>query len=375
MATVYGVRGIHRVSLASAAILALSSAWLAPLAWAANNAPATAEMGTYSRDAKQKNFALTLTPPAVAKQDQSRDVVVVFNTAASQTGVYRDAALAALDACVAKLHPQDRVQILAADLEARPMSEKFVAAGSPDLKNAVAALRREAPLGATDMEKVLSTAAGRFEKDRSEGRVLVYIGDGRSPANMLTTESFRGLVDRLSKAHISVSSYGVGPQCDGRLLLALSNQTGGNVYIENALARTNDAEKVTEARANDENVRRGATVGTMMADWVRARIYWPTSANWPADLDQVYPKSLPALRSDRETVVIGASSKPLTNAVEITAEVSVDGKPIELRWSATPQNRGDAYAYLPQLVDMARRDGGLTLTTLGTRGLEESGRL
>src|SRR4051794_16023321 len=375
MPTVHRVRGIHRVSLGSAAILALSSAWLAPLASAANTAPATAEMGTYSRDAKQTYFALTLTPPAVAKQDQPRDVVIVFNTAASQTGAYRDAALAALDACVAKLHPQDRVQILAADLEARPMSEAFVAAGSPELKNAVAALRREAPLGATDMEKVLSTAARRFDKDRPEGRVLVYIGDGRSPANMVTTESFRGLVDALSKAHISVNSYGVGPQCDGRMLLALSNQTGGNVYIENALVRANKAEKVSDERANDENARRGATVGGMIADWARASIYWPTAASWPADLDRVYPKNLLPLRSDRESIVVGASSKSLKNAVEFGATADLDGKRVELHWSATPQGKGDAYSYLPQLVDIAQRDGGLTLPTLGTRGLEESGRM
>ena len=39
------------------------------------------------------------------------------------------------------------------------MTKKFVAAGSADLKAAVEALRKESPLGSTDMENVLRTAA------------------------------------------------------------------------------------------------------------------------------------------------------------------------------------------------------------------------
>ena len=61
----------------------------------------------------------------------------MFNTAASQTGPYRETALAAVEACIAKLHPQDRVQLLAADLEARPITEKFLAAGSAEMRAAL----------------------------------------------------------------------------------------------------------------------------------------------------------------------------------------------------------------------------------------------
>ena len=32
-------------------------------------------------------------------------------------------------------------------------------------------------------------------------------------------------------------------------------------------------------------------------------------------------------------------------------------------------------SYLPQLVELAERDGGLSLTTLGSRGLAETGRM
>src|SRR5262245_27370347 len=116
MSSVSWVRGMNCVIINGALSLALSVA-LAATSFAADAAKPSAELGTYSRDGGQTYYALSLTPPAAAvSQDQPRDVVIVFNTAASMTGPYRETALAAVEACVAKLRPQDRVQIVAADL-------------------------------------------------------------------------------------------------------------------------------------------------------------------------------------------------------------------------------------------------------------------
>ena len=41
----------------------------------------------------------------------------------------------------------------------------------------------------------------------------------------------------------------------------------------------------------------------------------------------------------------------------------------------TPENKGESYAFLPQVVEMAQHDGGITLPTLGSKGLAETGRL
>ncbi len=376
MSNVHWVRGMYRTVFECFPSAALLLMLFGAPALAANAQQASAELGIYTRGADQTFFALSLTPPAAAAtQDQPRDVIILFNTSASQAGAYRETALAAVDACVAKLHPHDRVQLFAADLEARPITEKFLAAGSAELRSALESLRRESPLGATDMENVLRAASSRFDKARPEGRVIIYIGDGRSSANLIGADSFRALVESLSAQHIAVSSYSVGPQHDGRLLAALSNQTGGNLYVAEPMIRANDAEKITDARAKQENLRRGAAVGTQLADWVRASVYWPTGATWPAELGQVYPKSLPPLRTDRDTIVFGAAAGALNKPIEVRAQVVVNGKPAELHWSATAQNKGDAYAYLPQVVDVARRDGGITLPTLGSAGLVETGRL
>ena len=341
-------------------LLALSLAIFGVTVTSVSAAPSLADLGTYTQESGKTYFALSLTPPAAAQQDQPRDVVILFNTSASQAGPYRDTALAAVEACIAKLHPQDRVQIFAADLQARPITNKFWTAGSPELRAALEALRRESPLGATDMENVLRTAVARFEKDQPNARVLLYIGDGRSSANLIGNDVFSGLVTALTGAKIAVSSYAIGPQINGQFLAALSNQTGGNLYVAEQVARANDAEKITDARANDENVRRGASVGAQMANWVRAAVYWPTAATWPAELGQVYPKAMPPLRADRDTIVIGGAAAPLNKPIEVRAQVVANGKPSELHWSATAQNKGEAYAFLPQLVDEAKHDGGLT---------------
>src|SRR5687767_7016926 len=125
----------------------------------AGSAKPSAELTTYQRDDGKTYFALSLMPPSTsAAKERANDIVILFDTSASQAGVYRETALAALGACISKLGPYDRVQLLAVDLEARPMTEKFVAANSAELRAAVDRLRAEPPLGATDMELVARAA-------------------------------------------------------------------------------------------------------------------------------------------------------------------------------------------------------------------------
>lgn len=376
MLTVHWVRGMVSICVKGACSAALALSAFGVSAHAADPHQPTAELATYAGDDGQTFYALSVTPPAdAAQQTQPRDIVILFDTSASQSGIYRETGLAALEASLAKLNPKDRVQLLAADLEARPLTPKFLLAGSAELRAAVESLRREPPLGSTDMENVLRTAASKFDKNQPEGRVLFYIGDGLSSANLLGTDSFRVLVGELSAAHIPVNSYAIGPQCDGRLLAALANQTGGNLYIAEPMAQANVAEKVTDARANEENLRRGSTVGATLAEWARATVYWPVNITWPSELGQVYPKALIPLRSDRDTVAIGAATGPFNKPLEIKAQFFAAGKPVELHWSATPKNAGDSYAFLRQLVQLAKIDDGITLPSVGSAGLAETGRI
>jgi hypothetical protein len=225
------------------------------------------------------------------------------------------------------------------------------------------------------MEQALRSAASRFEKERPGARAILYVGDGLSTANLLGTEAFRDLVQTLTGAKATVSSYAVGPKRDGALLAALANQTGGNLYMDEPMVWANDEQKVTEARAREENVRRGATVGESMAEWTRATVLFPVEVTWPAELGDVYPKTLPPLRTDRDTVVVGSASRQLDKPIALSVAVTSGVKPMELKWSAAPSTAGDSHAFLAQVVEMARADGGISLPTVGSAGLAETGRM
>ena len=198
---------VRRSILLALAVFVASRAW----------ADGKAELHTYDRGDGQTFYALSLTPPQAAASGaahQPREVVILFDTSASQTGAYRDTSFAALEACIAKLRPEDRVQLMAVDLEARPITEQFVAAGSAELKAAIEKLHNESPLGSTDMESVMRTAATRFGQDNKTSRAVVYIGDGMSTANLIGTQAFGDVVKQLRAAQIPVSSYAIGPRRD-----------------------------------------------------------------------------------------------------------------------------------------------------------------
>src|SRR6185295_10816072 len=116
------------------------------------------------------------------------DVVVLFDTSASQTSTYRDKALASLDILLAGLHESDRVKLVAVDLQALPLTDAFVPAQGDQINKAVATLYKRIPLGSTDMDTALRAAAGSFSAKSEDAKVVrsvVYIGDGMSTANFL----------------------------------------------------------------------------------------------------------------------------------------------------------------------------------------------
>src|SRR5262249_50104761 len=131
MLTVHRIRGMVSKFTLTALALAIVTAAVAQTAIAGETQRASAELSTYATDDGQSYFALSIMPPIeAATQSQPRDIVILFDTSASQTGIFRDAAFSALESCLAKLNPNDRVQLFAADLEARPMTKGFVSAGS-----------------------------------------------------------------------------------------------------------------------------------------------------------------------------------------------------------------------------------------------------
>src|SRR5262245_19988493 len=88
--------------------------------------PQTARLSTYATN-DQSYFALSLLPATAADPAQRNELVLLVDTSASQAGPIRQSALEALDALLAGLRPADRVQLVAIDGRAVPMSAGFAA--------------------------------------------------------------------------------------------------------------------------------------------------------------------------------------------------------------------------------------------------------
>jgi hypothetical protein len=289
------------------------TALLLAVAQSAPTSPEAARMECYTAADGTNYFALGVAPNVAVPAAAAHDVVVLFDTSATQIDEYRTRSLAALSALLGGLAPTDRVQLLAVDINAIPMTPGFVAAGSAQLTAAVAKLQGRVPLGASDMDKTLSAAVAAFTGAPTNPRAAVYIGKGTSLANLLATARFDQLVGALSDSHVAVSSLAIGPRLDMQLLSALAGRTGGKVVGD----------------ASD-----GAKLGAQLLTAVQGPVLWPQSVTYPPAFTEVFPKRTPPLRLDRDSVVVGCYQGAGPFDVQMT--VAGANGPQTLTWKVTP---------------------------------------
>src|SRR5262245_40383820 len=129
-------RPFVRLTFAAVAALAISG-----MAWA--QAP-TARLGTFEKDS-QTDFALRLIRQTATNPAQKNEVVIMVDTSASQAGRYRAEAMSALQSMLSAMGPNDRVQLMAVDMKAAPMSAGFVAPQGPEMQAALAKLNGRTP--------------------------------------------------------------------------------------------------------------------------------------------------------------------------------------------------------------------------------------
>ncbi|HEX5105152.1 MAG TPA: hypothetical protein VFV87_15135, partial [Pirellulaceae bacterium] len=307
-------------------------------------------LATYDKDGEQY-FALSLSPGVPAAANQANEVVILFDTSASQAGNYRTDALSALDSLLGMLQATDRVHLMAVDMKAVPMMTGFAAPGSPEMTAAVTKLRARAPLGATDLESGLASAAASFSEGDA-ARTVIYIGDGMSKAKIFSDASYARLVGDLRNGHVAVSSLVIGSERNAHLMATLANHTGGVVRVDSDAANA------------------ATTAGQALARSVHAGVLWPSEVTLPANVTASYPALVPPLRTDRDSVLIGTMSNSEAGEVKISG--TLDGKPVDLTWNVTPEKSSDDFSFLPQLVSLASKDSGLSLPTVGSEGLREA---
>ncbi|HET6884120.1 MAG TPA: VWA domain-containing protein, partial [Pirellulales bacterium] len=300
-------------------------------------------------------FALKLSPQLAQPKVQPIDLVVMFDTSASQVGVFREKALGALSALLASLDANDRVALVAVDVNAVPLTQSLVAPNGAAINQALVSLQRRVPLGSTDMRQALEAAITLSLKSQQAERTrsIVYLGDGISTANPVMPPALARFEEQLKDARISFNSYAIGPRVAGDLLGALASHTGG-MFV-----------------ADDDEVQARQT-GAYLAAIARSLVIWPITAKFPSAVKEVYPREMPPLRFDRESVLIGTmspdaieSQQPL--AIELAGELV--GKPVTLKWQVVPEKPTADNAYLAKVEEIAARTNGVGLAIVDSEGL------
>ena len=141
-------------------------------------------------------------------------------------------------------------------------------------------------MGSTDLIVALNAAMNSFEAGSNRVQRIVYLGDGFSQADVVSSKEFGQLVDGLVQRRISVSSFVIGPRRDVYLLATLANHTGGNLLA--------DADGVSAEQS-----------GQTLARIATAPVYWPRTAELPETFSETYPQRVPPLRTDRDTILVG----------------------------------------------------------------------
>ena len=135
----------------------------------ADASPIAVGMATFSNPDGVNYFALCLkaAPPPAAGP---RDVVVLLNTSASQTGDYRVKVDRRAQGPLDGLEAERSRAVDGSGSNAVGLTKGFVAPDSKEMADALAALERACRWCATDMEKALTTAAGSFSGEAKSPR-------------------------------------------------------------------------------------------------------------------------------------------------------------------------------------------------------------
>lgn len=297
------------------------------------------------------HFALSIAPKASQTAQRASDIVIYVDTSASQTGVFKRDSIDTVKHMLKNLNAEDRVQIVAVDLDPVSLTNGFVNPASTEAKGAIASLNDRVSLGSTDLEAMLKAAAKAFPADNARNKNVVYVGDAISRQEILHTEVFTELVNGLADNQVSFSSFAIGPERNIELMAALANNTGGNYVVDS------DA---------DDSVRQGAII---LAQTVHGSVLWPITGELDESIVEIFPHRFPPLRSDRDTIVLGTLAD--RDAVNLTIGGVFDGADTEMNWTITPEANSVDFNFLSSVIKDARKDNGYSLPTAGSEGLRE----
>ena len=286
-----------------------------------------------------------------SESSRASDVVICIDTSASQSGPYKRGSIAIAKQLLRNLSAEDRVKILAVDIDPVALTKDFVSPNASSVGAAMEQLEKRVPLGTTDLEAMLNQTAALFSNESQRNKNIIYIGDGISSDNLFETDAFRLAIIKLVKNQVSVSSFAIGPERNIKMMATLANHTGGNVRVDT------DSENIVVEAAS------------ALAQTVHGSVFWPTDVKLSDAVVEMYPMAFPPLRSDRDSVLLGTISK--ADSVKFTLVGDVDNKSQSLNLQVAPESTSKEFAFLPGMIREARNDNGLRLPTVGSDGLRE----
>lgn len=298
----------------------------------ANTKFARAAVLTYRTTGGETLFALQIKPKLDPVPERPRDYLVMVDTSASQVKAPLATARALTEALSTALNPEDRIAIWTVNTPAatRDLTRGFRSGKSPQVSEALTALRQEIPLGDTDLKEGLKKAVARFEGDGGRQQVILFLGDGMSVHNPITANERAQLCQEMVKHAIAFYPVPLGPKLDPANLHGLASGTGGSVV------RMQPGDPVAE------------TVKQLRAA-VATPVLYPQRVAYSGEVVDAIPTVLPPLRADAPTLAVG-HLKAGQN-ISYTVEGTVAGRTVRIQGSeAIPDAEPDNF-FLVSMVE------------------------
>jgi len=268
--------------------------------------------------------------------------IVLVDTSASQTGKFRENSLQVLNSLASVLPQDHQILVVAVDSTFETLSGDFVAPGSTEFAAAIHKLSERTPMGATDLAASLRKAVALADAELPAS--LLYIGDGVSSANLLSSQDLSQIVTSMNDAEVSFHAILLGPKVDTELSGILANQTGGTCQHPTRTAAHVVAQELSDAISIAPEF-----VSNLTSNDVALSLASPARV---------------ALRSDRHTVVFGKGAA--ARELKLTANDS-DGHACNWTATATENASGNEVRIL---FERAASSQGLNAPIVGIEGLQ-----
>ncbi len=295
-------------------------------------------------------YLLVAGEPPVGKPPASLDLVLVVDTSAATDPTRLDLERAVVDAILRQLGGNDRVAVMAASVDARPLGqgEPLQPATAKRAEQLLDALARAPAAGATDLAHSLEQAAALLP---AGGGALVYIGDGRPTVGALAPAE---VVDHLGRVGQPPRLFAVGVGADARmdLLQALAGDGGTVAVVEDRPQAAHAAYRVLAAAAlptlRDLTFDLGPSVDVLYPSQPIT-----LAAGEPL---RVVARLRTATAPTKLTLRGLRDGKPFTDEVALAAQAIDDAGDLRRRWAAG------------RLDDLLRRGAGReAVAEVGTR--------